>query len=228
MAQGAIVHPMPPLEHLTGLRPQGFSNRLGWSTTLNHGLDIPQQMCPAELATPGRIPVIRTQPIGDQPPPKVLPQEFLGGLPTARQPHHKNRDPGRDRGPQPRALLSLAPPGFVQVGRRLLLDVASGFRHGLSHRLRGRPFQVRQCIQTDRHAKQIVTVHVGHVRNACSPKPISCTILLPWIPSPHCHKRSGSVRPSRRRSTSACSKRASPCWRPSWDGFTEELCRAGS
>jgi hypothetical protein len=29
MAQGAIVHPMPPLEHLTGLRPQGFSNRLG-------------------------------------------------------------------------------------------------------------------------------------------------------------------------------------------------------
>jgi predicted ATPase len=59
-----------------------------------------------------------------------------------------------------------------------------------------------------------VTVHVDEARNACSSDSISCTILRLWRHNFRCHKRCGSAYPSRRRSISMPSKRASPCWRP--------------
>jgi len=55
MRQRAVADPMPPVKHLVHLDLQGFPKRLGWSTPLRHGRDIPPQMCPADLAPPGGI-----------------------------------------------------------------------------------------------------------------------------------------------------------------------------
>jgi hypothetical protein len=61
--------------------------------------------------------------------------------------------------------------------------------------------------------KRFVTVHVGDTRNAGFPAAISGTILWPWPPSPRCHKRSGSARLPRPRSTFTRSQGESLCWR---------------
>ena len=52
MGQRPVADPMPPVEHLTGLRPQGLADLLGASTALDHGFDVPQQMRPTELPPP--------------------------------------------------------------------------------------------------------------------------------------------------------------------------------
>ena len=51
---------MPPVEHLTGLRAQHFPKLLRVAPTLHHGFDTAQQMGPADLAPPSRVPSVRT------------------------------------------------------------------------------------------------------------------------------------------------------------------------
>jgi hypothetical protein len=75
--QRAVAHPMPPVEHLAGLCPQGLSNGLRLPTPLDHGLDIAQQMRPAQLPPPARIPVIGAPAIRHQIPQKRSPKSSL-------------------------------------------------------------------------------------------------------------------------------------------------------
>src|SRR5512132_134322 len=72
MRQRALTHPMPPMEHLAGLRSQGLPDDLRLATPHDHGLNIPQQMRPTQLPPPRGIPAIPTPAIGDQPPPEAL------------------------------------------------------------------------------------------------------------------------------------------------------------
>ena len=195
LRQRPLADPRPPVTQLTHLGPQGFPHGLGWSATRTHGLDIPPQMRPAELSTPRGLPVVRTPALRDQPSPTALTQELPGHLPTARPPHDTPGDRGRDRRPQPGTRPPFAPSGFVQVRRRLLLDIAPCFRHGLGHRLRGRLLQARERTQTARHANEIcpdaLRGALGQMIGARAPRGDG---LPPWakLPAGHSHRPLGS------------------------------------
>ena len=161
MGQRAVADAMPPVKHLASLVSQGLADRLGSSPALDHGFNIPHQMSPAELAPPGRIPAGPTPAVRDQPPPEPFSQECLRDLATARPPHHKDRHPGRDRRPQPRAVLPFTPSGLLQRRHRWLWDSAPGRRHRRRHCLSRRLLQVRQGAQTHRPPKQILQDALG-------------------------------------------------------------------
>ena len=114
VGQGPLPDPMPPLEHLPGLRAQGLANLPGTAPAFDHGFDVPQQMCPAHLPSPGRVPGVGAPAIGHQPPPELLPQQLLGHFAPARQANHKHGDVRGDRGPQPRALRPFPPAGLIR------------------------------------------------------------------------------------------------------------------
>lgn len=77
--------------------------------TFDHGFNVAQQMLPTELPPLGRKPSITTPAVHHQLPSEALPQQLLRNLGTAREPHHKDRDPGRDRCPEPGPLLGFMP-----------------------------------------------------------------------------------------------------------------------
>jgi hypothetical protein len=64
--QGAFAHPMPPRKHLVCLLKQGLADHLGESSTASNRFKIPQQMRPAQLTPPHRIPVVSTVAVGHQ------------------------------------------------------------------------------------------------------------------------------------------------------------------
>src|SRR5262245_57950505 len=66
VCQRAIADLMPPVEHLAGLGAQRFPKLLRAAPTLDHGFEIAQQMRPADLTPPGRIPMVRTPAIRHQ------------------------------------------------------------------------------------------------------------------------------------------------------------------
>lgn len=82
---------MPLVQQQAPLDLQGFPQRSGWPTLLSQGRNIPQQMCPANLAPPSGIPGVCTPTLRDQPPLTALPQAFVGHLAAMRQPPHKDR-----------------------------------------------------------------------------------------------------------------------------------------
>jgi hypothetical protein len=112
-------------------------------------------MGPAELAPPSGRPIVPTPAVCDPPAPQSFSPECLGHLAAARQPDHTDRDPGRDRRPQPRPVWSCTPPRFIQMCHRLLLDIAPRCRYGCRHRLHRGLLQVHHGSQTHRHPKQI-------------------------------------------------------------------------
>src|SRR5918999_3502892 len=74
--QGAFAHPMPPLKHLVCLLKQGLANLLGEPPTASNRFKIPQQMRPAQLTPPHRIPVVSTVAVGHQDTRKSLAQQL--------------------------------------------------------------------------------------------------------------------------------------------------------
>src|SRR5687767_12089082 len=79
--QGAVAHPMPPAKHLVRLLEQGITNRLGDPAAASNRFEIPQQMRPAQLTPPHRIPVVRAIAIRGQNTGKALTQELASHLP---------------------------------------------------------------------------------------------------------------------------------------------------
>jgi hypothetical protein len=82
MAVYAIAASMPPVGHLVGLRPQGFTEFSGSSAAVDHPFDVPQQMGPTELPSPAGIPGICAPAIGNQLAPIALPQESWSDIAT--------------------------------------------------------------------------------------------------------------------------------------------------
>ena len=155
MRQRAVPDPMPPVEHLAGLRPAGplrprpsarparsslrcpaadAPNRAGgasWGTRCRHSSD-PSPTTP------------RTAPPGAPAPPCALRDRR-----TTKTVTHCGH-----RRPQPGPLLAFAPPGFVRVRRRLGLHIGPRLGHWLGHRLSGRLLQVGDGPQPQRHPKE--------------------------------------------------------------------------
>ena len=81
MGQRAVADPMPPVEHLPGLRLQGLADLLGAPPARDHGFDVPQQMRPAHLPSPAGIPGVGAPAIRHQPPPERSPKSSCATLP---------------------------------------------------------------------------------------------------------------------------------------------------
>ena len=156
VGERAIADPMPPVKHVAGLCPQGVAHRSGTSIALAPGFAIAQQMGPAELSSPARIPAVGAPAIRHQIPPATLTQQLLGPLAIARQPYDKDGDVRGDRGPQPRAVPPFTPSRFVEGRRRLPWHSGPCLRHRLGQGMDGRLLQVGERPQTHREAKQVL------------------------------------------------------------------------
>jgi len=154
VSQRPITDAVPPVKHLADLLPQGFANGLGAPSALDHGFNIPQQMCPADLPPPRRIPTIGTPAIGDQDAAESLAQDFLYHLASTRQAHDKDRHPCGHSHPQPRACPAFTPACFIQMCDGLSLHVGLRFRDGRGQRMCGRLLQVGNGPETHGQTKQ--------------------------------------------------------------------------
>ena len=155
VSERAITDLMPPVKHLARLLPQGCPNRLGAPPTLHHGFKIPQQMRPADLPPPGRIPRVGTPAIRHQDTAEPLAQELLRHLGPTRQADHKDGDPRRDGHPQPGARAPFAPARLIEVRDGLGTDIGLGVSHRGRHGLHRRLFQMGNRPQTQGYPKQV-------------------------------------------------------------------------
>src|SRR5262245_40634914 len=153
--QRAITDLMPPVKHLACLLPQGFPNLLGAPPTLNHRFKVAQQMCPADLAPPRRIPRVRTPTIRHQDTTEALAQEILSHLGPTRPADRKDGDPRRDRHPQPGTGACFAPSRLIQVRDGLRADIGLGLGHGCRHGLHRRLFQMGNRPETHGKPEQV-------------------------------------------------------------------------
>jgi hypothetical protein len=142
-------------------------------------------MRPTPLPPPQGVPAISTPTSRDQPPPEVFSDQLLSHLATARPPPDKDRAPSGNRRPQPGPLPPFPPAGFVQVRRRLLLDIRACLGHRLCHGLHGRLLQVRNGAQTQQEAKQLLPNTLGGAfGQVIRPRAQGCDRLHPGPKAP--------------------------------------------
>jgi len=97
--QGAIPHPVPPVEELPRTQPQRFADGPSRPPGLGHLLQVANQMGPAELTMFSRYPAIAGPTVGNHNASILLAQEFLGYLTTPAAADEEYGDGLRDGRP---------------------------------------------------------------------------------------------------------------------------------
>ncbi len=152
---GSIADAVPPAKHPLGQTQEGAPGRLPSNPTVDHRLEIPIQVRPADLPPRRMDPLDRTVPVAGDNLIRLAPQQRLD---------HRSGSFGCDgedccqRGddhPQLGLVAVFTPRGIVDAGRRGVVDahrhfVVRGFRH------RGRlPLELGDHTRGEGQAKQI-------------------------------------------------------------------------
>ena len=136
---------MPPSEQPVRQSQQFLPDRFGGAAPIDHRLEIPAEMAPADLPAGPDDPVIGAQPIGHRDRALLGPQHGLSHLGIALAGDREDRDQPGDRRPEPSLAPLLTPRGLIGV------DHLRGVDRGRQFVVRGLQRQGRLPLQLGDH-----------------------------------------------------------------------------